>query len=88
MLKTAGRARMRQSIVERIARIKSIPPASIAPECTLLEALGMSSLDLAQLVAELEVELGVDPFAIDASVKEVRTVEDLYRVYDRHLEDE
>ena len=88
MLKNAGRTRMRQSIAERIARIKSISPTSIVPESSLFEALGMSSLDLAQLVAELEVELGVDPFAIDASVKEIRTVADLHRVYDRHLKDE
>jgi acyl carrier protein len=43
--------------------------------------LGLSSLDLAFLVAELEAELGVDPFAKLVSITSVRSVEDLVRAY-------
>jgi acyl carrier protein len=43
--------------------------------------LGFGSLDLAQLVATLELRLGLDPFASTASLGEVHTMEDLCRVY-------
>jgi acyl carrier protein len=47
--------------------------------------LGLSSLDLAFLVAELEVELGVDPFAKLVSITSVRSVDDLVRAYRRAI---
>ena len=43
--------------------------------------LGLSSLDLAFIVAELEISLGVDPFAKLLSITSVRTVDDLVRAY-------
>jgi len=43
--------------------------------------LGLSSLDLALLVAELEAELGVDPFAKLISITSVRSVDDLVSAY-------
>jgi acyl carrier protein len=43
--------------------------------------LGLSSLDLAFLVANLEAELGVDPFAKAVSITSVRSVDDLVRAY-------
>jgi len=43
--------------------------------------LGLSSLDLAFLVADLEAELGVDPFAKLVSITTVRSVDDLERAY-------
>ncbi len=43
--------------------------------------LGLSSLDLAFLVAELEAQLGVDPFAKLVSITSVRSVGDLVRAY-------
>jgi acyl carrier protein len=43
--------------------------------------LGLSSLDLAFLVAELEAEFGVDPFAKAVSITNVRSVDDLVRAY-------
>jgi acyl carrier protein len=47
----------------------------------LSTTLGLSSLDLAFLVAELEAELGVDPFAKLVSITSVRSVGDLVRAY-------
>jgi len=47
--------------------------------------LGLSSLDLAFLVADLEAELGVDPFARLVSITSVRSVEDLERAYEHAL---
>jgi len=49
----------------------------------LSATLGLTSLDLALLVAELEGELGVDPFAKLVSITSVRSVDDLERAYRR-----
>lgn len=46
-----------------------------------LEAVGLESLDLARLVAELEGRLGRDPFAELVPITSVRTVDDLVRAY-------
>lgn len=46
-----------------------------------LEAVGLESLDLARLVAELEGRLGRDPFAELVPITSVRTVDDLVNAY-------
>ncbi len=43
--------------------------------------LGLTSLDLAFLVAELEAELGIDPFAKLVSITSIRSVDDLVKAY-------
>lgn len=43
--------------------------------------LGLTSLDLAFLVSDLEAELGVDPFAKMVPITSVRSVDDLVRAY-------
>jgi hypothetical protein len=48
---------------------------------TLNGALGLSSLDLAILVAELESALSVDPFSKIVSITSVRSVDDLVEAY-------
>jgi acyl carrier protein len=47
--------------------------------------LGLTSLDLAFLVAELEAEIGVDPFLKLVSITSVRTVGDLVGAYRQAL---
>jgi acyl carrier protein len=47
----------------------------------LSATLGLSSLDLAFVVAELDAELGVDPFTGLVSITSVRSVGDLVRAY-------
>lgn len=47
--------------------------------------LGLSSLDLALIVAELEVEVGADPFAKLVSITSVRSVDDLVGAYRKVL---
>jgi acyl carrier protein len=44
-------------------------------------ALGLSSLDLAIVVAELESALGVDPFSKLVSITSIRSVDDLVGAY-------
>ena len=48
---------------------------------TLNGALGLSSLDLAIVVAELETALGVDPFSRIVPITSVRSVDDLVDAY-------
>jgi hypothetical protein len=48
---------------------------------TLTYDLGLRSLDLAQLVATLEMMLGADPFARLVPITAVRTVGDLFDAY-------
>jgi acyl carrier protein len=47
----------------------------------LSATLGLSSLDLAFVVAELDAELGVDPFTGLVSITSVRSVGDLVSAY-------
>jgi acyl carrier protein len=61
---------------ERFGEIRTFDGAE-----KLNATLGLSSLDLAFLVAELEVELGVDPFAKSASITSIRSVDDLVNAY-------
>ena len=58
---------------------KEVGPLSDADK--LNATLGLNSLDLAILVAELEAQLGVDPFAKLVSITSVRSVGDLVRSY-------
>ena len=50
--------------------------------------LGLGSLDLAQLVAMLEIQLEADPFAAQTPITRIRTVGDLIAAYEEFLSDE
>jgi acyl carrier protein len=49
----------------------------------LVNDLGFTSLDVAELVAVLEMELDYDPFSKGVSLLNVRTVADFYEVYSK-----
>jgi acyl carrier protein len=72
--------RIRAVVAERVGEV-----ARLSGSEKLSATLGLSSLDLAFLVAELEAELGVDPFAKLVSITSVRSVEDLVRAYQQAL---
>jgi acyl carrier protein len=61
---------------ERLGEVRAFGGAE-----KLNATLGLSSLDLAFLVAELEVELGVDPFAKSVSITSIRSIDDLVSAY-------
>jgi acyl carrier protein len=69
-------ARIRAILVERVGEVGRLSGTD-----KLSATLGLSSLDLAFLVAGLEAELGVDPFAKLVSITSVRSVEDLVKAY-------
>jgi acyl carrier protein len=68
--------RIRAVLAERVGKV-----ARVSGSDKLSATLGLSSLDLAFVVAELEAELGVDPFAKLVSITSVRSVGDLVRAY-------
>ena len=68
--------RIRAVLAERVGEVGRLSGTD-----KLNATLGLSSLDLAFLVAELEAELGVDPFAKLVSITSVRSVEDLVQAY-------
>jgi acyl carrier protein len=55
----------------------------IANAALLYADLGLTSLDLAQLVAVLETQLQADPFEHLVAITEIRTVGDLCQAYQR-----
>jgi len=69
--------------VLEVARQRRDDLKAVAEDQRLTEDLGLGSLDLAQLVAMLEIRLGLDPFSTQTSVAAVRTVGDLCAAYRR-----
>jgi acyl carrier protein len=71
----------REIVHSSIRAVADLPrPLTGAEE---LAGLGLESLALARLVIALETETGVDPFAADADLADVRTVDQLVEVYAR-----
>lgn len=70
---------IRDEIADRLARRHGSRP-TVSPDQTL-EALGIDSLDLHELVDALETRVHLNPFERTLSVNDVRTVDDLYRAY-------
>src|SRR5262245_8975187 len=70
--------RIRAALAERVGEVGHLSATD-----KLNATLGLTSLDLAFLVADLEAELGVDPFAKLVSITSVRTVDDLVGAYRR-----
>ena len=72
--------RIRALLAERVGNVGPLSGAE-----KLSATLGLSSLDLAFLVAELEAELGVDPFAKLIPITSIRSVDDLVEAYRKAL---
>jgi acyl carrier protein len=69
--------------IRTIADRKPGVPGLLQREHRLISDLGMDSMDIAELVAVLEEQLGDDPFAEAASIADVRTIGDLIEIYGR-----
>ena len=67
-----------QEIMQNNARVRPVEDAS-----EIVKDLGFSSLDVAELIAVLEMELEVDPFSDGVSLMEVRTCGDFCAVYEK-----
>lgn len=78
---------LRETIVSVINKVRTDSGRdSLSPkdEDALMSEIGLDSLDLAQLVAELEGVLGIDPFR--SGGKTARTLGDLVAVYQEEMD--
>jgi len=75
--------RVTAAIHETIAAVmaqRGLDPARIADDAKLSDALGLKSMDLAQIVLTLEDDLETDPFQ-SIPITSIRTVGDLVAAY-------
>lgn len=72
-------------ILKEIQQRNEYPAKALEPSVKVVNGLGFSSLDVAELVAVLEMELGVDPFSQGVSIMSVQTIADLYKVYEEQV---
>ena len=73
------------AVIRLVADEESIPVDTLRDESRLVDDLGLKSLDLARVVAKLELTLGVDPFARLVPITSIRTVGDLCAAYAKCL---
>ena len=67
--------------LEEVFRNKGVEPPALSGETELTPALGLSSLDYAELVVRLEAAFGFDPFA-EGVASEIRTAGDMAALYE------
>ena len=68
-------------LVLELASEKRTTLQAVEDHQTLVEDLGLSSLDFATLIATLEVELDTTPFVERFAITDMRTVGDLCRAF-------
>jgi acyl carrier protein len=76
---TDNQGRVAEVLLE-IINIKGLTTPTLAPD-TVLEQLGLESLDFAQMVIRMEELTGKDPFATGTEYQ-IRTLADLAACYD------
>lgn len=52
----------------------------------VIEDLGFSSLDIAQLVAQMEMGTGVDPFSQGETISSITTVGSICDIYQKYMD--
>ncbi|HEX3782502.1 MAG TPA: phosphopantetheine-binding protein [Pseudonocardiaceae bacterium] len=80
MLTTAQIRTVVHRVITELVEDDEAEPRPVVDGDRLTE-LGFSSLALARLIIQLETEFGVDPFAQDLVISDVRTVDELITAY-------
>ncbi|MCB0207832.1 MAG: acyl carrier protein [Anaerolineae bacterium] len=76
-----------RNVILAVAQEESIEVVTLHDSQKLVDDLGFKSLDLARILAILELKLGVDPFSSNlVAITDVRTVGDLCTAYRRGRE--
>ena len=75
---------VKQTILQILAE-RGRDTREVSDDQSLVETLGLKSLDLAQIVALLEDEFDDDPFAETIAITDIRTVGDLCDAYENFL---
>ena len=71
------------STIQNVIEDLELPVTEIHDRATLVDELGLKSLDLARVVAILELKLELDPFAELVAITSIRTVGDLCAAYEQ-----
>ncbi|RQR60003.1 hypothetical protein DIE07_09450 [Burkholderia sp. Bp9002] len=79
--------RLVHAAVTKIMSQHGLPPREPRDDDKLNATLGLSSLDLAQLVFDLELTFGADPFQTLVPITSVQTVGQLVDAYQRLSDD-
>ena len=80
-------AKVKEVLLE-IQQRNEYPGVALAADVKVVNGLGFTSLDVAELVAVLEMEIGFDPFSSSVSIMDVQTIGDLIRVYENQAKAE
>jgi acyl carrier protein len=73
-------------VIRKIAEERSLSLPALKDDSEIVDELGFSSMMVAGLIANLEEELGVDPFQDeDVMITDIRTIQQLCDVYVRCL---
>lgn len=75
-----------KSIIQKIISQSGRNSVEFSNHSKLIQDLGLRSLDIAQLIATLELEFEVDPFSTGRSISDLVTVENLYTIYKEAIE--
>lgn len=67
--------------IQAIQEQQGYQAVDVQLDSDLVKDFGLASLDIAQLVAMMEGELGVDPFSSGATLDQVATVLDMVDLY-------
>ncbi len=71
-----------QKVVAEIQRQQNYSVMEVSDSSELVNDLGLQSLDIAQLISTLEVELDIDPFSNGATLDSVITAGNLCQLYE------
>lgn len=71
-------------VLKEIQERNNYPKKELNDDVKIVNGLGFTSLDVAELIAVLEMELGVDPFSAGVSIMSVQSIGDLHNVYEEH----
>ena len=70
--------------LRRVAEEEGVQLGTISDSSALIDNLGFRSLQIARILAILEIEFSFDPFASgDVPITSLRTVDDLCAAYER-----
>jgi acyl carrier protein len=70
-------------LIELSARRFKLAPSTLAPEADVFDSLGIDSVQVLELLSELEIEFDVE--IPDYELRNVKTFAELGRVIDRRL---
>lgn len=75
-----------ENVIRKVAEERGLTLPALKPGTEIVDELGFTSLMVAGLIANLEEELGIDPFQDeDVMITDIRTIGDLCSAYERCL---